>query len=91
VRLNGRLEVGDNPSTWMPRAAFITADPPKVVPLAQQPSFVRVARYPTAFGKRLFCECLKPWQESVRQTNRMRLIGPILKASGNCRKIVTMA
>ena len=68
-----------------------SADPPKVVPLAQQPSFVRVARYPTAFGKRLFCECPKPWQESVRQTNRMRLIGPILKASGNCRKIVTMA
>jgi hypothetical protein len=33
------------PSTWMPRAAFIQCRPPKVVPLVQQPSFVRVARH----------------------------------------------
>ena len=53
VRLNGRLGVGDNPSTWMPRAAFISADPPKVVPLAQQPSFVRVARNSLRVGRTL--------------------------------------
>jgi hypothetical protein len=36
-----QIGVDDNPSTWMPRAALSSADPPKVVPSAQQPSFVR--------------------------------------------------
>ena len=50
--------------------AFISADPPKVVPLAQQPSFVRVARNSLRVGRTLL---QRWWGEAVLAKVRLHV------------------